>query len=187
MLFTENYYRDLIAKLGIPEMPIKKVLFKKDYLSNCPKLYNDFFKISKKLMQFVYYNNIEDLIGANFSHESIMKMRDGILPENIDIYLKVPFEYGGTIEFSNMFLIKKRPFKDLIDSFIDEQVLTFNRSNGNFNRESGYQYPTELYIPNPKGIIFLPALKGFAGAGGNTSADIMTEIGSTMFSKSGGF
>ena len=52
--------------------------------------------------------------------------------------------------------------------------------------KNGFIYPTELYIPNPEGIVFLPALKGFAGAGGNTSADKMSEIGSTMFLKSGG-
>lgn len=187
MLFSENYYRDRISKLGIPEMPIKRVVFNPDNLSKCEKLYNDFFKISKKLMQFVYYNNFDDLIGANFSNESIMQMYDGVVPENIDIYLKVPFEYGGTLDFSNMFLVKKRPFKELIDNFIDEQVLSFNKEQKNFNMKNGYQYPTELYVCNPKGIVFLPALKGFAGAGGNTSADIMTEIGSTMFSKSGGF
>ncbi|MGN0929880.1 MAG: hypothetical protein ACI4N3_04530 [Alphaproteobacteria bacterium] len=187
MLFSENYYRDRISKLGIPEMPIKKVVFNPDNLFKCEKLYSDFFKISKKLMQFIYYNNLEDLVGANFSNESIMKMYEGIVPENIDIYLKVPFEYGGTLDFSNMFLVKKRPFKELIDNFIDEQVLSFNKEQQNFNSKNGYQYPTELYICNPKGIVFLPALKGFAGVGGNTSADIMTEIGSTMFSKSGGF
>ena len=187
MLFSENYYRDLISKLGLPEMPIKKVSFAKRDMIDVHHLYKNFAKISKKLMQFVYYNNLEDLINANFPHETIMKMRDGIVPENIDIYLKTPFEYGGTIDFSNMFLINKRPFKDLIDNFIDQQVITFNKENANFSNKKGYQPPSELYVPNPPGIVFLPALKGFAGAGGNSSADIMTEIGSTMFSKSGGF
>ncbi len=35
MLFSENYYRDLIAKLGIPEMPIKKVIFNPVHLDKC--------------------------------------------------------------------------------------------------------------------------------------------------------
>ena len=54
------------------------------------------------------------------------------------------------------------------------------------DKNNGFLLPTELYVPNPEGLIFLPALKGFAGAGGNTTADKMSEIGSTMFLKNSG-
>ena len=186
MLLDENYYRDLISKLGLPEMPIIKVEKQDIPQTTLQKFYNDFNYITKKLLQFVFYNNIQDLISADFSNDAIMKMKNGILPENIDICLKKPFEYGGELDFSNLFLIKKRPFKTIIDQFIDEQVLNFNREKiSSFS--NGYELPNVLFVPFPKGIVFLPALKGFVGPGGNTSADIMTEIGSSMFVKSGGF
>lgn len=186
MLFSEDYYRDLIAKLGLPEMPITKVKYQgKNFLN--PKLFReDFLKISKKLMKFVAYNNITQLIDAGFPIDTIDELHKGFIPENITVYIKKPLEYGGKLEFSNMFLIRTRPFKNILDTFIDNQILSFNKEHPAYDMKNGFIYPTELYIPNPEGIVFLPALKGFAGAGGNTSADKMSEIGSTMFLKSGG-
>lgn len=186
MLFSEEYYKDLIAKLGLPEMPISKVVYKGKNLLNPQTFRDDFLKISKKLMQFVSYNNIGQLIEAGIPIETIDELHNGIIPENISIYIKKPIEYGGKLEFSNMFLIRTRPFKNILDTFMDEQILTFNREHPGYDRNNGFILPTELYIPNPEGLIFLPALKGFAGAGGNTTADKMSEIGSTMFLKNDG-
>lgn len=186
MLFTEDYYRDLISRLGLPEMPLRKVSLQQISFDNLRKSYFDFFKISKKLLMFVYYNNIQDLIKAEFSMDAIYDMRDGKIPENIDISLKIPFEYGGTLDFSNLFLIKKRPFKTILHQFFDTQILSFNHEMSS-SFSNSLLMPPELFVPYPKGIIFLPALKGIVSPGGNTSADIMTEIGSSMFVKSGGF
>ena len=60
MLFSEEYYKDLIAKLGLPEMPISKVIYKGKNLLNPQTFRDDFLKISKKLMQFVSYNGNTD-------------------------------------------------------------------------------------------------------------------------------
>ncbi len=186
MLFSEEYYRDLIAKLGLPEMPILKVTYQGKNVLDARSFRSDFFKISKKLMQYVSFNNISQLIEANFPIETVEELHEGLIPENITIYLKKPIEYGGKIEFSNMFLVRTRPFKRILDTFIDEQILSFNKEHPGYDKKNGFLLPTELYVPNPDGIIFLPALKGFAGAGGNTAADKMSEIGSTMFLKNSG-
>ncbi len=181
MIFSEEYYRDLIAKLGLPEMPIKKVYYNKTTQLEIKNFRDDLLKISKKLIQFVSYNCISELVAANFSIDNLAELHKGIAPENVDIFLKTPLEYGGTLEFANMFLVKTRPFKDILNRFIDEQILLVNKDNTN-----DFIYPTELYVPNPEGIIFKPALSGFAGGGGNTSADKMSEIGGTMFANLSG-
>ncbi|MDR2098994.1 MAG: hypothetical protein LBO78_03140 [Rickettsiales bacterium] len=185
MLYTEDYYRDLIAKLGLPEMPIAKVAFRGKSREAAKKFRAGFANISKKILQFAYYNNIKDLVDADFDRDAIMGLSRGETPENIDIYLKAPAEYGGSLEFSNMFLIKKYPFKAILDRFVDEQVMAFSREHGGSSRDTGFVMPSELFVPNPKGIIFIPALKGITGAGGNSSTDRMTEIGSTLFLKQG--
>ena len=158
MLFSEEYYHDLIAKLGLPEMPILKVSYKGKNILNPESFRNDFFKISKKLLQYASYNNISQLMEANFPIEAIQELHAGLLNENITIYLKKPVEYGGKLEFSNMFLIRTRPFKQILDTFIDEQILSFNKEYPGYDKNNGFLLPTELYVPNPDGIIFLPAL-----------------------------
>jgi len=186
MLFSEEYYHDLIAKLGLPEMPITKVKYQGKNVLGAMDFRKNFFKVSKKLLQYVAYNNITQLMDANFSMETLQELHRGLFPENISVYLKKPLEYGGELEFSNMFLIRTRPFKQILDAFIEEQILSFNKEHPGYDKKNGFLLPTELYVPNPEGVIFLPALKGFAGAGGNTTADKMSEIGSTMFLKNTG-
>ena len=88
MLFSEEYYKDLIAKLGLPEMPISKVIYKGKNLLNPQTFRDDFLKISKKLMQFVSYNNIGQLIEAGIPIETIDELHNGIIHENISIYIK---------------------------------------------------------------------------------------------------
>ena len=186
MLFSEEYYHDLIGKLGLPEMPITKVNYVGKNEINPFEWRKDFLKVTKKLLQFVSYNNISQLMEAGFSIDDLKELNQGIIPENITIYLKKPLEYGGKLEFSNMFIIRTRPFKKILDIFMDKQILSFNNEYPGYDRNNGFLLPSELYIPNPDGIVFLPALKGFNGAGGNTSSDKMSEIGSTMFLKQGG-
>ena len=186
MIFSEEYYRDLIAKLGLPEMPIVKVTKDVSVTVDAIKLRMDFMVMARRFVQFVAYNNLEQIASAEMSMENIYQMRDGIVPENISVYIKVPVEYGGKLEFSNMFLIKTRPFRGILDKFIDEQVLTFNKGREIRNMDAGIEMPSELFVPYPNGIVFVPALKGMAGAGGNATTDQMSQIGSTMFLKNDG-
>lgn len=186
MIFSEEYYRDLIAKLGLPEMPIVKVTRKNPVAIDNIKLRADFISMVQRFVQFVAYNNLEQIAMAEMSMDDIYQMREGVVPENISVYIKVPVEYGGKLEFSNMFLIRTRPFRAVLDKFIDEQVLIFNKGRNISNVDDGFEMPPELFVPYPNGIVFIPALKGFAGAGGNATTDKMSEIGSTMFLKNDG-
>ena len=88
MLFSQEYYHDLISKLGLPEMPILKVSYQGKNVLDNKSFRSDFFKISKKLMQYVSYNNISQLMEANFPIETIQELHEGLFPENITIYLK---------------------------------------------------------------------------------------------------
>ena len=174
MQFTEEHYKNLISKLGLSEMPIKKV-------NLCPipihKNYDkDFFKISIQFIKYIANNNISDLMNANISFDEIDIMEKGIIPKNFTVFLRTPIEYGGKLEFSNMFLIKTFPIKEILNTFLRTQITNYNKVN-----ESSLKYPTSLYVPNPKGLIFTAQESSFAGFGGNTTTDKMTEIGSTMF------
>ena len=174
MQFTEEHYKNLISKLGLPEMPIKKV-----ELSTIPNHKDhdkDFFKISTQFIKYIAHNNIGELMNANISFTEIDLMEKGISPKNYTTYLKTPIEYNGKLEFSNMFLIKICPVKEILNTFIRTQISYYNKGNNSI-----LKYPNSLYVPNPTSLIFNPAQSTFAGFGGNTATDKMTEIGSTMF------
>ena len=174
MQFTKEHYKNLISKLGLNEMPIEKV-----ELSTIPihKNYDkDFFKVSIQFIKYIAHNNINELMNTNISFDEIDLMEKGIIPKNYTTYLKTPIEYNGKLEFSNMFLIKTFPIKNILNEFLRIQISNFN--NGN---KGNLKYPSCLYVPNPPSLVFTPAQSEFAGFGGNTTTDKMTEIGSTMF------
>ena len=174
MQFTEEHYKNLISKLGLSEMPIKKVELATVPI---PKNYDkDFFKVSIQFIKYIANNNITDLMNANISFDEIDIMEKGTIPKNFTVLLKIPIEYGGKLEFANMFLIKIFPIKEILNTFLRTQIINYNKTNN-----GDLKYPTTLYVPNPKGLIFTPQESSFAGFGGNTTTDKMTEIGSTMF------
>jgi hypothetical protein len=184
MLYSEEYWRDTISKLGLPEMPLVRVQYRTIDRQAAAQFMDAFPKVAKKVVQFAYYNHMKELVDAGFEQETIMEMGRGSIPENIDVYPKVPAEYGSALEFSNMFLVRRHPFKGILDEFLGQQVLAFAKEHPLYGKDAGFTLPTEMFAPNPKGIVFLPALKGFVGPGGNSSTDRMTEAGGTVSASS---
>jgi hypothetical protein len=168
MIRGEEYWRDRIGELGLPEMPIKACARAKGY--DLAGSRREFLALAGKFLQYTFYADFETLASAGFPFEAAMQMKSGELPQNIDIMLKTPVEYGGSISIANMFIIKKYPFRDILAAFIAEQT--------NAGEDT-------IFAPNPNGRVFLPALRGFAGAGGNTTDDRMTAAGVAMMMKGG--
>ncbi|MDR3126459.1 MAG: hypothetical protein LBT92_02400 [Rickettsiales bacterium] len=163
MINGEERWRDRIAELGLPEMPLKASTRARNY--DLAESRRELLMLADKFLQYTFYADFETLAAAGFPFEAAMQMKSGTLPQNIDIMLKTPVEYGGEITISNMFVIKKYPFRDIIATFLSEQT-----AHG----------AEVLFTPDPSGRVFLPALRGFASAGGNTTDDRMTAAGASM-------
>lgn len=182
MLYSEEYWRDTISRLGLPEMPLARAEYRTRDMGEVARFSDGFARVAKKAVQFAYYNHMKELVDAGFEHDIVMAMGHAIIPENIDVYPKRTAEYGGALDFSNMFIVKRHPFKEILDEFMDRQVMAFAKEHPLYDRENGFTLPTEIFVPDPKGIVFLPALKGFVGPGGNSATDRMTEAGGTVSS-----
>jgi len=177
MLRSLEYWRDTIRRLGLPEMPIAKAT-----LPGAPSaspVRSELLAVASRCMRFTYFNSMEEMAKAGLPYEMVASMGRGQFPENLSLCFKIPPEYGGEVAFSNMFLIQKYPYLEMINAFLDEQMLEYNRDAAH-THDTGFALPPELFYPNPEGIVFLPALKGLASPGGNATTDKMTQIGSTM-------
>ncbi|MDR1009163.1 MAG: hypothetical protein LBL52_02825 [Rickettsiales bacterium] len=184
MIRGMEYYRDLIGRLGLPEMPLAKVALALGREAD-KAVRLEFPKLARQAARYAYYKNLQQIVEAGFSKEEAMALAAGHIPAGIDLYMKAPAEYGLALDFTSVFLVRRHPFRSILDRLLLEQVLHFNAGKVP-SREAGFALPSELYMPNPKGLVFAPALKGLAGAGGNAATDRMSEIGSTMFLKSDG-
>ena len=119
-----------------------------------------FKRIRRDFLKYVAYHNLDDLVTAGVSDEGIKMLKSGRAPENFDIHIKIPLEYGGNNEFSNLCLIQTRPFHETIHKFVDMQ--TSNLHEGEILRS--------IFIPIPKGKVYIPEVEVSIG-GGRKRAD----------------
>ena len=102
-----------------------------------------FKRTRRDFLKYVGYHHINELLAAGMSEEAIKLVKKGKAPENFNIHIRVPFDYGGTNSFSNLVLIQTHPFHTEIHRFIDMQTLT----QPNFK-------PRKLFLPAPKGKVY---------------------------------
>jgi len=149
-----------LRQAGLPGMALAEVSYSPldkdwhlDMIKGFKRIRRDFFK-------YVAYHNLDDLVTAGVSDEGIKMLKTGRAPENFDIHIKIPLEYGGNNEFSNLCLIQTRPFHEGIHKFVDMQ--TSNLREGEILRS--------IFIPIPKGKVYIPEVEITVG-GGRKMAD----------------
>ena len=122
-------------------------LIEVDYVPLDPNWLADLRKAFKRtrrdFLKYVGYHHVNELLAAGMSEEAIKLVKKGKAPENFNIHIRVPFDYGGTNSFSNLVLIQTHPFHTEIHRFIDMQTL----SQPNFK-------PRKLFLPAPKGKVY---------------------------------
>ncbi len=149
-----------LRQAGLPGMALAEVSYSpldKDWHLDMIK---GFKRIRRDFLKYVAYHNLDDLVTAGVNDEGIKMLKAGRAPENFDIHIKIPLEYGGNNEFSNLCLIQTRPFHEGIHKFVDMQ--TSNLREGEILRS--------IFIPIPKGKVYIPEVEVSIG-GGRKMAD----------------
>lgn len=158
---TQGYPQQAAAPAGSPEdRGLWEWRFKQTGLVNMDLIEADYvpldsawllelrkaFKRTRRdFLKYVGYHHVNELLAAGMSEDAIKLVKKGKAPENFNIHIRVPFEYGGTNSFSNLVLIQTHPYHVEIHRFIDMQTL----SQPNFK-------PRKLFLPAPKGKVYFP-------------------------------
>ena len=140
---------DLVEATAYPLSLLEKVSRKKQY----KRMKNDFLK-------YLCYHLVNDLREAGLTEDDIFYLKKGILPENFNIHLKIPFDYTGSVNFSNMVLMQNLPYHEDIHRFMDMQMKDMPIGT----------IPEKLYIPVPTGSVYIP-LSMYNGSGGKGKHD----------------
>ena len=104
-----------------------------------------FKRTRRDFLKYVGYHHVNELLAAGMTEDAIKLVKKGKAPENFNIHIRVPFDYGGTNSFSNLVLIQTHPFHTEIHRFIDMQTL----AQPNLK-------PRKLFLPSPKGKVYFP-------------------------------
>ena len=140
---------DLVEATAYPISMSDKIERKKQYK-----------RVKRDFLKYVAYNFVNDLRNAGLDEDSIFYFKKGIMPENFNVHLKVPFDHTGSVDFSNMVLIQNRPYHEDIHRFMDMQMDGMPVGT----------LPEKLYIPVPTGKVYIP-LTMYTGSGGKGKHD----------------
>lgn len=146
---------DLVEATAYPLSSWERIAKKKQYS-----------RIKRDFIRYVAYNSLNDLRNAGLDEESIFYFKKGILPENFNIHIKIPVDYTGEIDFSNLVLMQTLPYHEDIHKFIDMQMAGMPLNIR----------PRKLYIPVPIGRVYIP-LTTFNGSGGKNKQDRSVQAG----------
>lgn len=140
---------DLVEATAYPLLLLEKVNRKKQY----KRVKDDFLK-------YISYHLSNDLRDAGLSEDDIFYLKKGVLPENFNVHIKIPFDYTGSVNFTNMVLMQNLPYHEDIHRFMDMQMEGMPIAT----------IPEKLYIPVPTGMIYIP-LTMYNGSGGKGKQD----------------
>lgn len=133
------------SQMNLPNMElieVNYVMLDANWLSELRKAFK---RTRRDFLKYVGYHHVNELIAAGMDEEDIKLVKKGKAPENFNVHVRVPFDYGGTNSFSNLVLIQTHPYHNEIHRFIDMQTLIQPNLK-----------PSKLFLPSPPGKVYTP-------------------------------
>lgn len=133
------------SQMNLPNMElieVNYVMLDANWLSELRKAFK---RTRRDFLKYVGYHHVNELIAAGMDEEDIKLVKKGKAPENFNVHVRVPFDYGGTNSFSNLVLIQTHPYHSEIHRFIDMQTLIQPNLK-----------PSKLFLPSPPGKVYTP-------------------------------
>ncbi len=160
MLFDLTYWEAKFQKMNFPGMDLVEATAYPLTLLEKINRKKQYARVKRDFLRYVSYNYVNDLRNAGLDEDSIFYFKKGIIPENFNVHIKIPFDYTGEVDFSNMCLIQNIPYHEDIHRFIDMQM----------EGMASHLRPRKLYIPVPTGKVYIP-LTMYTGSGGKGKHD----------------
>jgi len=141
-------------------------LYEAQYIPQDPRWKMEMRKAFKRarrdFLKFVGYNHEEECRSVGIDDEGIKKLKKGRAPENFNVHQKLPLDYSGSNDFSNLCLMQTHPYHEDLHKFIDLQFMRYRMG----------QKPRHIYIPIPDVKVYNPNISGeISGSGGKEADD----------------
>jgi len=149
-----------LSQLDLPNMELQEVNFVMLNAQWKLELRKAFKRARRDFLKYVGYHNVNELMAIGLSEDDIRKIKKGKACENVNVHVKIPFDYGGTNDFSNLILMQTHPFHADLHKIIDLQV--------SHQQKGGL--PKKLFVPVPSGKVYVPG-DIVLSSGGKTKHD----------------
>ncbi len=85
-------------------------------------IFPEYLRAREVFLKLLGYSYADECRAAGLSDEDIRLLKETHVPENLNTHLKVPFDFGGTLDFENFALIRTHPDHGMIHRLIDFQI-----------------------------------------------------------------
>ncbi len=118
----QDFLQKKITELKLKNIKLKECTYHPYTWSDMLKYFDKYQQIRKKFIKFLGYSCQKECLDIGLTPEDIELLKEGISPENYNTHIKIPFDFGGTLEFENLCLIKTQPCHYKIHYLIEHQI-----------------------------------------------------------------
>lgn len=138
----ENTLKKKIKELGLKEIELRLLDFAPLSWEKNSRFFDEHIRARKALLKIIGYSHADLCQKAGFSADDISFLKQSLSPENFNVHVKIPFDFGGSPSLENMCLIKTHPIHDQIHSLLEYQL-----------EKDFLKHHKKLYIPYFNGVI----------------------------------
>ncbi len=111
-----------IKKLNLKNIELRECAFFPQTWGEMTKNTTQYQRMRKTFLKLIGYSHQEECKKIGFDEEDMELLKNKKSPENYNVHIKIPLEFGGKLEISNLSLIITHPLHDNIHSLIEEQI-----------------------------------------------------------------
>ena len=150
-----------VADLFMDDLPVMEY---KPMPSAVPSDWFARYKTLRREFMRSLTDSVEDLAFMNLSQDEFMALVTGrAMPANTSLRFRIPLQWGGKLEISNLFLCRTFPHSHNMDRFIIDQAGS-----------------DTIWLPNPARKVYVPAHTASGGDGGNETEDRVSQLAAQL-------
>ncbi|CCZ31210.1 MAG: hypothetical protein ACLSFR_01165 [Alphaproteobacteria bacterium] len=132
-----------LEEYALNNLTLKECVYDPQTWQEMSSCFTEYQKIRKIFLKLLGYSYASECTKAGLTKADIKLLRQSIAPENYNTHIKIPFDFGGGLDFDNLCLIKTHPCHGIIHKLIDLQI------------ENGFlRTYKKIYIPWFEGKIY---------------------------------
>lgn len=111
-----------IATFGLKNLELRECSYHPQTWAEMSKNFAEYQRIRKNFLKLIGYSHRDKCLEIGFDEEDIELLKNKRSPENYNTHIKIPFDFGGKLNFENLCLIKSHPLHDRLHRLIEMQI-----------------------------------------------------------------
>lgn len=118
----QNILRDKISCCGLRNIELRECTYHPQTWAEMAKDFAEYQRVRKTFLKLMAYSRADECRSLGFDDEDMELLKHKRSPENYNVHIKIPLDFGGRLCFENLCLIKSHPIHDNLHRLIEMQI-----------------------------------------------------------------